>query len=148
MQHFSNLSKVSLTIMVGLRFKPSGPRTCALNHGGMLPLWLQIPSTFFFGITALVGKKITQNCVIYYRFKYIFQPHQVYLITNMFYVFLLLSDELTSAFKHFPKVYPELLISNIWLFSFVIGERNKENELLGFSIDSWWISSFVSIYDV
>ena len=66
----------------------------------------------------------------------------------MFYFFLLLSDELTSAFKHFPKVYPELLISNIWLFSFVIGERNKENELLGFSIDSWSISSFVSIYDV
>ena len=44
MQHFSILSKVSLTIMVGLRFKPSGPRTCALNHGGMLPLWLQIPA--------------------------------------------------------------------------------------------------------
>lgn len=127
MQHFSNLSKVALTVMVGLRFKPSGSRTCTLNHDGKLPLWLQIPAfKIIFWDNSTCWEKITQNCVIYYRCKYIFQPHRIYLVTNMFYFFLLLSDELTSAFKHFPKVYPELLISNIWLYSFVIGERNKE----------------------
>lgn len=130
MWHFSNLSKVALTVMVGLRFKPSGSRTCALNHDGMLPLWLQIPAfNILFWDNSTCQKKITQNCVIYFRCKDIFQPHQVYLVTNVFYFVLLLSDELTQCLQSTFLKFIQSFLFQIYDYTVLSQEeeRRKKN---------------------